>query len=100
MIVSGLHKAGELVAVLAEPTAGMRLGCGLLSKERCAFPAGAPSSEGLENLSETLTEQIGCLGHHLVALLKEWARSGRAGALDSSTVLWAKGDAVWHNSVS
>ncbi len=44
----------------------------------------------LKALPQTLPEQIGCLGRHLVALLKPWASTGRAVALDS-TVLWAKG---------
>jgi hypothetical protein len=46
-------------------------------------------------LPETLPEQIGSLGRHLVALFRPWANSGRAVALDS-TVLRAKGGAVWH----
>jgi Transposase DDE domain len=41
-----------------------------------------------------LPAQIGCLGRHLVELIRPWARSGRAVALDS-TVLRARGG-VWH----
>jgi hypothetical protein len=39
MIVRRLHKAGELLAVLAEPTPGMRLVRRLLSEERVPLPS-------------------------------------------------------------
>jgi hypothetical protein len=45
-------------------------------------------------LPVTLPEQIGCLGRHLVELLRPWENTGRAVALDS-TPLRAKGG-VWH----
>ena len=45
-------------------------------------------------MPERLPEQIGCLGRHLVGVLKPWRSRGRAVALDS-TVLRAKGG-VWH----
>jgi hypothetical protein len=45
MIVKHLHKVGELLAVLGEPTPQMRSVRELL-EEGGAFPAGAPSSAG------------------------------------------------------
>src|SRR5262249_28408145 len=49
----------------------------------------------LAALPETLPEQIGCLGRHLVRLIRPWEACGRAVAMDS-TVLRAKDGAVWH----
>ncbi len=97
MLVRRLHKVkvGELLAVLEEPTPEkMRSLRGLLS-ERGRFPSRRTFERRLKALPETLPEQIGCLGRHLVALLRPWEDSGRAVALDS-TVLWARGG-VWHN---
>src|SRR5919202_4795678 len=93
MIVRRLHKVGELLAVLEEPTPQMRLVRSLLS-EKGRFPSRRTFERRLEALRETLPEQIGSLGRHLVALLRPWASSGRAVALDS-TLLRAKGG-VWH----
>ena len=94
MIVRRLHKVGELLSVLAEPTPEMRLVCELLS-ERGRFPSRRTFERRLKKaLPETLPEQIGCLGRHLVELLRPWEDSGRAAAIDS-TVLRARGG-VWH----
>lgn len=93
MLVRRLHKVGELLAVLEEPTPEMRSVRGLLS-ERGRFPSRRTFERRLKALPETLPEQIGCLGRHLVALLRPWEDSGRAVALDS-TVLRARGG-VWH----
>jgi hypothetical protein len=54
------------------------------------FPSRRTFERRLKTLPETLPQQIGCLGRHLVALLEPWASSGRAVALDSTT-LRAKG---------
>jgi hypothetical protein len=62
----------------------------LLQEEGGRFPRRRTFERRLKALPETLPEQIGCLGRHLVELLRPWERSGRAVALDS-TVLWAKG---------
>ncbi|MDQ3663021.1 MAG: transposase [Actinomycetota bacterium] len=83
MIVRRLHKVGELLAVLEEPNNNGR------------FPSRRTFERRLRALPDTMPEKIGCLGRHLVELLKPWAYSGRAVALDS-TVLSAKGG-VWHN---
>lgn len=94
MIVRRLHKVGELLAVLEEPTQEMRSLRELLSEPNGRFPSRRTFERRLRALPQTLPERIGCLGRHLVWLLKPWAHSGRAVALDS-TVLRAKGG-VWH----
>jgi hypothetical protein len=93
MIVRRLHRVGELLAVLDEPTPEMRMVRELL-REEGRFPSRRTFERRLKALPESLPEQIGCLGRHLAELLKPWAHSGRAVALDS-TPLRAKGG-VWH----
>jgi Transposase DDE domain len=94
MIVRRLHRVGELLAVLQEPTKEMRSLRELLSGPEGRFPCRRTFERRLRSLPETLPERIGLLGRHLVGLLKPWAKTGRAVALDS-TVLRAKGG-VWH----
>jgi Transposase DDE domain len=93
MIVRRLHKVGELLAVLEEPTQEMRSLREMLNQDG-RFPSRRTFERRLRALPETLPERIGVLGRHLVELLEPWARSGRAVALDS-TVLRARGG-VWH----
>jgi hypothetical protein len=93
MIVRRLHRVGELLAVLEEPTSEMRMVRQLLCEEG-RFPTRRTFERRLKALPQTLPEQIGCLGGHLVGLLRPWERTGRAVALDS-TLLRAKGG-VWH----
>ncbi len=93
MILRRLHRVSELLAVLEEPTPQMRTLRELLC-ERGRFPSRRTFERRLRALPETLPERIGLLGRHLVGLLRPWARSGRAVAIDS-TVLRAKGG-VWH----
>jgi hypothetical protein len=93
MIVRRLHRVGELLAVLDEPTSEMRMVRDLL-REGGHFPARRTFQRRLKALPERLPEQIGCLGGYLVELLKPWAEHGRAVAVDS-TPLRAKGG-VWH----
>ncbi len=93
MIVKRVHRVGEMLAVLEEPTPEMRTVHGLLS-EGGHFPSRRTFERRLRALPETLPERIGLLGRHLVGLLKPWAHSGRAVAIDS-TVLRARGG-VWH----
>jgi hypothetical protein len=93
MIVKRLHKVGELLAVLQEDTPQMREVRQLLS-EGGRFPSKRTFERRLKALPERLPEQIGCLGRHLVEVLKPWESRGRAVALDSTT-LQAKGG-VWH----
>lgn len=94
MIVRRLHKVGELLAVLEEPTQEMRSLRELLTGPDGRYPSRRTFERRLRALPETLPERIGCLGRHLVGLLKPWAKTGRAAAIDS-TVLRAKGG-VWH----
>ena len=93
MIVRRLHRVGELLAVLDEPTSEMRKVRDLLCEEG-RFPSRRTFQRRLKALPESLPEQIGCLGGHLVEVLKPWESRGRAVALDS-TILQAKGG-VWH----
>lgn len=93
MIVRHLHTVTELLSVLAQPTPEMRA-LRLLLTERDEFPSRRTFERRLKALPETLPARIGCLGRHLVALIRPWAKSGRAVALDS-TVLRARGG-VWH----
>ena len=93
MIVRHLHTVTELLSVLAQPTPEMQR-LRLLLTERDKFPSRRTWERRLKALPDTLPAQIGCLGRHLVALIKPWAESGRAVALDS-TVLRARGG-VWH----
>jgi Transposase DDE domain len=94
MIVRRLHRVGELLAVLDEPTSEMSMVRDSLSEEG-RFPTRRTFQRLLKALPESLPEQIGCLGRHLVEMLKPWESRGRAVALDS-TVLQVKGG-VWHN---
>lgn len=93
MIVRRLHKVGELLAVLDEPTPEMMMVRQLL-REEGRFPSRRTFERRLKAVPEGLPEQIGCLGRHLVEVLKPWESRGRAVALDGTT-LQAKGG-VWH----
>jgi hypothetical protein len=93
MILRRLHRVGELLAVLEEPTPEMKMVRQLLCEEG-RFPTRRTFQRRLKALPERLPEQIGCLGRHLVEVLKPWESRGRAVALDSTT-LQAKGG-VWH----
>ncbi len=94
MIVRHLHSPHELLAVVAQPTAEMRVLRGLLTLPNGRFPARRTWERRLAALPAALPAQIACLGQHLVALLRPWVACGRAVAIDS-TVLRAKGG-VWH----
>ena len=93
MIVRRLHKVGELLAVLEEESAQMREVRQLLF-EGGRFPSRRTFQRRLKALPNSLPDQIGCLGRYLVEVLKPWESSGRAVAIDSTT-LQAKGG-VWH----
>jgi len=93
MILRRLHRVGELLAVLDEPTPEMKLVRQLLS-EQGRFPTRRTFQRRLKALPQRLPEQIGCLGRYLVEVLKPWQSSGRVVALEN-TNLQAKGG-VWH----
>jgi Transposase DDE domain len=93
MILRRLHRVGELLAVLEEPTSEMRMVRQLLCEDG-RFPSRRTFQRRLKALPNALPDQIGCLGRYLVEVLKPWESRGRAVALDSTT-LQAKGG-VWH----
>lgn len=93
MILRHLHTVTELLSVLDQPTPEMHV-LRVLLTERGKFPSRRTWERRLKGLPDALPAQIGYLGRHLVALIRPWARSGRAVALDS-TVLRARGG-VWH----
>lgn len=89
MIVRRLHKVGELLSVLEQPTAEMQQLHTLLTQEG-KYPSRRTWERRLSKLPDTLPAQIGCLGRHLLTLLTPWADCGRAVAIDC-TVLRALG---------
>jgi hypothetical protein len=93
MIVRRLHKVGELLTVLEEDIPEMREARQSLF-EGGRFPSRRTFERRLKALPDSLAEQIGCLGRHLVEVFKPWEGRGRAVALDSTT-LRVKG-VVWH----
>ena len=93
MVVRHLHRPGELLAALEEPTWEMLEVRALLS-EAGRWPCRRTWERRLGTLPASLPAQIGCLGRCLVEQLQPWASCGRAVAIDS-TVLQARGGA-WH----
>src|SRR2546422_7278874 len=77
MIVRHLHRPGEWLAVLNEPTPDMLEIRALLS-EHGGVPCRRTCERRLERVPETLPAQISCLGHCLVKRLQPWANCGRA----------------------
>jgi hypothetical protein len=80
MIVRCIHRVGELLAVLEEPTDEMRALRELLA-ENGRFPSRRTFERRLRALPETLFERIGVLGRHLVGRLKPWVKTGHQLAL-------------------
>jgi hypothetical protein len=76
MIVRRIHRVGELLAVLEEPTPEMRALREVLTEEG-RFPTRRTFERRLRSLPETLPARIGVLGRHLVGVLKPWAKTGR-----------------------
>src|SRR5690242_20040604 len=93
MIVRHLHRPGELLAVLDEPTPEMLQIRALLS-EGGRLPCRRTWERRLGRMPESLPAQLACLGGYLVDQLQPWAQCGRAVAIDS-TVLYVRGG-VWH----
>jgi len=94
MLVRHLSKVHTLLAVLAEPTPEMCALRALLADEQGRFPSRRTWERRLRAMPDTLPAQVGCLGRHLVELLRPWTACGRAVAVDS-TLLRAAGG-VWH----
>jgi hypothetical protein len=93
MIVRRVHKVNGLLAVLDQPTPEMEALRALLMVDG-RYPARRTWERRLKAMPESLPAQIGCLGRYLVAVIQPWAQSGRAAAVDSTT-LKANGG-VWH----
>ena len=93
MIVKHLPQVHTLLTVLEQPTPEMQRLRSLLT-ENGGYPTRRTWERRLRALPATLPAQIGCLGRHLVDLLRPWPDGGRAAAIDS-TVLRARGG-VWH----
>jgi hypothetical protein len=62
--------------------------------EQGRFPSRRTWERRLAALPQRLPGLIGCIGRHLVTLLRPWATSGRAVACDSTPL--ATGGGVWH----
>ncbi len=93
MIIRRLYTAYSLLAFLDQDTELTNALRPLLT-ETDRFPSRRTWERRLGALPAHLPGLIGCLGRHLVALIRPWAQCGRAAALDS-TPLRAKGG-VWH----
>src|SRR2546421_12862860 len=65
MVVRHLHRPGELLAVLDEPTAEMLVVRAVLS-EAGQYPSRRTWERRLKDLPQSLPAQIGCLGRCLV----------------------------------
>jgi hypothetical protein len=94
MIVRRLPQVHTLLTVLAEPTPEMQRLRALLTDERGRYPTRRTWERRLATIPDALPAQIGCLGRTLVGRLDPWRDTGRAAALDSTT-LRARGG-VWH----
>jgi hypothetical protein len=95
MIVRRLHRVGELLAVLEEPTSQMRMVRQVLCEEG-RFPARRTLKRPLKALPAPrfASRSVAPGASSLVGLLGPWQKTGRALALES-TPLRAKGG-VWH----
>jgi hypothetical protein len=93
MIIRRLYSAYSLLTFLEQETE-LTVQLRQLLTEAGRFPSRRTWERRLAQLPDTLPGLIGCLGRHLVALIKPYQTAGRAAALDS-TPLRAKGG-VWH----
>lgn len=93
MIIRRLYTAYALLAFLDQedplPQQLRPLLC-----EHGHFPSRRTWERRLAALPQSLPGLIGCIGRHLVTLLRPWARHGRAVACDSTPL--ATGGGVWH----
>jgi hypothetical protein len=94
MIIRRLYSAYSLLAFLDQDTDLTQALRAELTDDQGRFPSRRTWERRLQALPDTLPGLVGCLGRHLVTVLRPWASSGRAVALDS-TALRAKGG-VWH----
>jgi len=94
MTVKQVFTVHGFLGILAQPTAEMHRVRQMLTDDQGRFPHRRTWERRLASLPNSLPAQIACLGCLLVAVLRPWARCGRAAAIDS-TVLQARGG-VWH----
>jgi Transposase DDE domain len=95
MILRRLYTAYALLAFLDQADPLPQQLRPLLS-EQGRFPSRRTWERRLAALPQCLPGLIGCLGRHLVMLLRPWATSGRAVACDSTPL--ATGGGVWHKN--
>jgi len=97
-IVRHLAAVHALLAILEQPTPEMQQLRSLLTTDgRCSSRrtrVPACWCRRLAAIPATLPAQIGCLGRHLVELVRPWEHTGRAAALDSPIV--RARSSVWH----
>jgi Transposase DDE domain len=93
MIIRRLYTAYALLAFL-EQDDPLPQQLRPLLYEHGRLPSRRTWERRLATLPQTLPGLIGCCGRHLVALLRPWARHGRAVAFDSTPL--ETGGGVWH----
>jgi hypothetical protein len=95
MIIRRLYTAYALLA-FRDPDDAVAARLRPLLGEPGRFPSRRTWERRLATLPQSLPGVIGYGGRHLVALLRPWARHGRAVAVDSTPV--ATGGGVWHKT--
>jgi Transposase DDE domain len=93
MIIRRLYSAYALLAFL-EQDDPLPQQLRLLLWEHGRFPSRRTWERRLAVLPQSLPGLIGCIGRHLVILLRPWVTHGRAVACDSTPL--ATGGGVWH----
>lgn len=93
MMIRRLYTASALLSFLAQDDPMSQQLRPLLT-EQGRFPTRRTWERRLETLTARLPAQIGCLGRHLVTLLRPWTAQGHTAAIDS-TPLHVNGG-VWH----
>lgn len=94
MIVRHLYTVWGLLRFLEQTDPLVYQLRGLLTDAQGRFPSRRTWERRLSRLPSTLPALIGCLGRHLVGVLRPWVEQGRGAAVDS-TALRARGG-VWH----
>ena len=93
MVIRRLYTAYALLAFLEQDDPLPQQLRPLLS-EQGRFPSRRTWERRLAILPQSLPGLIGCIGRHLVTLLRPWGTHGRAVACDSTPL--ATGGGVWH----
>lgn len=93
MIIRRLYTAYALLTFLDQDDPLPQQLRPLLWEHGC-FPSRRTWERRLAALPQSLPGLIGCIGRHLITLLRPWARHGRAVACDSTAL--ETGGGVWH----